>query len=154
MISDARVGAGNDGLPDLTELRTAIEGGRVKALYVMDPGPDGSIGDISWIAAARRGGRLPLLVVQGVVMTELAAAADIVLPGAACVEKDAIYTNDQGRVQGAARASAPPGDAREDWQILVNVAASLGADAAVHERRRHPPRAGRGDAGQRVCAGR
>jgi NADH-quinone oxidoreductase subunit G len=59
-------------------------------------------------------------------MTELAAAADIVLPGAAYVEKDAIYTNDQGRVQGAARASAPPGDAREDWQILVNVAASLG----------------------------
>ena len=121
-----RVGAGNDGVPDLMELRTAIEGGRVKALYVMDPGPDGSIGDIPWIGAARRGGRLPLLVVQGVVMTELAAAADIVLPGAAYVEKDAIYTNDQGRVQGAARASAPPGDAREDWQILVNVAASLG----------------------------
>jgi NADH-quinone oxidoreductase subunit G len=121
-----RVGAGNDGLPDLTELRTAIEAGRVKALYVLDPGPDGSIGDVSWIVAARRGGQLPLLVVQGVVMTELAAAADFVLPGAAYVEKDALYTNDQGRVQGTARAIAPPGEAREDWQILVNLAASLG----------------------------
>src|SRR5207247_5745295 len=68
-----RVGAGNDGLPDLTELRTAMEAGRVKALYVLDPGPDGSMGDMSWIVAARRGGQLPLLVVQGVVMTELAA---------------------------------------------------------------------------------
>src|SRR6266705_727206 len=36
------VGAGNDGVPDLTALRTVIEAGRVKALYVMDPGPDGS----------------------------------------------------------------------------------------------------------------
>jgi NADH-quinone oxidoreductase subunit G len=49
-----------------------------------------------------------------------------VLPGAAYVEKDALYTNDTGRVQGAARAVVPPGEAREDWQILVNLAASLG----------------------------
>jgi len=121
-----RVGAGNDGFPDLTELRTAVESGRVKALYLIDPGPDGSIGDVSWITAARRNGKLPLLVVQGVVMTELAASADFVLPGAAYVEKDAIYTNDQGRVQGAAGAILPPGDAREDWQILANFGSLFG----------------------------
>ena len=120
------VGAGNDGLPDLDQLRTAVEGGSVKALYVLDPGPDGSLGDVSWIVAARRSGTLPLLVVQGVLMTELAAAADFVMPGAAFVEKDAIYTNDQGRVQAASRAIAPPGEAREDWRILVNLASTLG----------------------------
>ena len=121
-----RVGAGNEGLPDLDDLRTAVDAGRVKALYVFDPGPAGSIGDVSWIVAARQRGTLPLLVVQGVLMTELAGVADFVLPGAASIEKDAIYTNDQGRVQGAARALAPPGDAREDWLILVNVAGVLG----------------------------
>jgi NADH-quinone oxidoreductase subunit G len=121
-----RVGAGNEGLPDLTELRTAVESGRVKALYVTDPGPDGSIGDVSWVADARRGGKLPLLIVQGVVMTDLARAADFVLPGAAYVEKEAIYTNDQGRVQGAAGAIAPPGEAREDWQILANFGSLFG----------------------------
>jgi len=121
-----RVSAGNDGAPDLAALRTAVQGGRVKALYVLDPGPYGSIGDVSWIIAARNAGTLPLLIVQGVVMTELTAAADFVLPGAAYVEKDAIYTNDQGRVQAASRAINPPGEAREDWQILVNLAASLG----------------------------
>jgi anaerobic selenocysteine-containing dehydrogenase len=42
------------------------------------------------------------------------------------VEKDASYTNGQGRLQGTARAVAPPGDAMEDWQILVNVGAALG----------------------------
>ena len=121
-----RVGAGNEGLPDLDDLRTAVEGGGVNALYVLDPGPESSIGDVSWILAARQSGKLPLLVVQGVLMSELAAAADFVLPGAAYVEKDAIYTNDQGRVQATSRAIAPPGDAREDWFILVSLAGALG----------------------------
>ena len=94
--------------------------------YVIDPGPDGSLGDVSWIVSARRDGGLSLLIVQGVVNTALAAAADFVLPGAAWVEKDAIFTNDQGRVQPTARALAPPGEALEDWQILMNVGRSLG----------------------------
>ena len=120
------VGRGNAGPPDLTAFRGAIEGGGIKAVYVVDPGPEGSLGDMSWLAAARHSGALPLLIVQGVVMTELAAAADIVLPGTACMEKDALYTNDQGRVQAASRAIAPPGDALEDWEILVNLGRSLG----------------------------
>jgi NADH-quinone oxidoreductase subunit G len=118
-------GAGNAGLPDLTALRTAIEGGRVKALYVIDPGPD-SLGDTSWIVAARQSGRLPLLIVQGVVSTVLTEAADFVLPGAAWVEKDALYTNEQGRVQASSRAIPPPGEAREDWEILAHVSRALG----------------------------
>jgi len=127
------VGGGNEGLPpQLADLRTAVESGRVKALYVLDPGPEGSIGDVSWIVAARRSGALPFLVVQGVLMTELASSADVVLPGAAYVEKDAIYTNEQGRVQAAAQAITPPGEAREDWLILTNVANGLGL--ALHYR--------------------
>jgi NADH-quinone oxidoreductase subunit G len=115
--------------PDLSALRAAVETGRVKVLYVLDPGPDGSLGDVRWVIDAKRNGQLPLLVVQGVLMTELCQAADIVLPGAAYVEKDATYTNEQGRVQAAAQVMIPPGDAMEDWQILVNVAVSLGVSA-------------------------
>jgi NADH dehydrogenase/NADH:ubiquinone oxidoreductase subunit G len=120
------VGKGNDGAADLSGLRLAVEAGRVTAVYVLDPGPAGSLGDVAWLAAARRSGTLPLLVVQGVVASVLTEAADFVLPGAAFVEKDATYTNDQGRVQAASSAIAPPGEALEDWQILVNVARSLG----------------------------
>jgi NADH-quinone oxidoreductase subunit G len=119
------VGRGNDGAADLSELRKAVEGGLVKALYVIDPGPD-TLGDVGWIAEARRKGLLPVLIVQGVVTTALTRVADIVLPGAAFVEKDAIYTNDQGRVQVASRAIAPPGEALEDWRILVNIGRALG----------------------------
>ncbi len=98
----------------------------MSALYVFDPGPPGSIGDTAWIVDLRAAGTLPLLIVQGVVMTDLARAADFVLPGASYVEKEASYTNEQGRLQGTSRAIPAPGDAMEDWQILVQLSAALG----------------------------
>ncbi len=55
-----------------------------------------------------------------------ARAADVVLPGAAWCEKDAIFTNSEGRVQYASRAAFPPGDAREDWSIIRALSAVLG----------------------------
>jgi anaerobic selenocysteine-containing dehydrogenase len=121
-VNGARdLGLVGSGGPDLSELRGAIEGGQVKALYVFDPGPAGSIGDVSWIVAARESGRLPLLIVQGVLQSELTAAADFVLPGASAFEKDASYTNEQGKVQGAALVVAPPGDALDDCEILAKI---------------------------------
>ena len=120
------VHAGADGSADLSAFRGQVEAGRVAALYVFDPGPEGSMGDVAWVIEAKRTGKLPLLIVQGVLMTELAKAADIVLPGTAWVEKDAAYVNIDGRLQGASRAIAAPGEAQEDWQVLVNVALALG----------------------------
>ncbi len=121
------VQASETGEPDVSAFRRLVDQGAVSALYVLDPGPDGSIGDISWIVEARRSGRIKCLVVQGPLLTGLARAADVVLPGASWVEKDASYVNRQGRLQGAARAIAPPGEAQEDWQVLVNVGLALGA---------------------------
>jgi NADH-quinone oxidoreductase subunit G len=115
-----------DAEPDLANLRGAIDQGRVAVLYVVDPGPDGSMGDLSWLVEAKKSGRLPVLIYQGVLHTELSKAADVVLPGSAWVEKDAIYTNDQGHVQAASKAINAPGEAVEDWQILTSVAAALG----------------------------
>jgi NADH-quinone oxidoreductase subunit G len=137
--------------PDIGALRSAVEGGRVTALYVFDPGPEGSLGDTAWIVEARKRGTLPLLIVQGVLMTDLARAADFVLPGASYVEKEASYSNEQGRLQGTARAIDPPGDAMEDWQILVNLAAALGVrfdyTTAAHVRADAAARAGSALAG-------
>jgi NADH dehydrogenase/NADH:ubiquinone oxidoreductase subunit G len=42
------------------------------------------------------------------------------------MEKDAAYVNQQGLVQGAAKALNAPGDAQEDWQIFVNLGLALG----------------------------
>jgi NADH-quinone oxidoreductase subunit G len=115
-----------DAEADLAGLRTAIDQGRVGVLYVLDPGPDGSMGDTQWMADARKSGRLPVLIYQGVLATALAKVADVVLPGASWVEKDATFTNDTGMVQAASKAINPPGEAVEDWQILTSVAAALG----------------------------
>jgi NADH-quinone oxidoreductase subunit G len=122
--------------PDLVELKNAVESGHVLALYVFDPGPSGSIGDISWIIAARESGRLPLLIVQGVLRTELTAAADFVLAGACSFEKDASYTNDQGKVQGAALVTAPPGDAIDDCAIFAKIGLLLDVSIATPDRAR------------------
>ena len=54
-----------------------------------------------------------------------ARIADVVLPGAAWCEKDAIFVNSEGRVQYANRATFPPGDARDDWSIIRALSAVL-----------------------------
>ncbi len=52
--------------------------------------------------------------------------ADVILPGAAYTEKDALYVNTEGRVQEAFRAVFPPGEAKEDWKILRALSEVLG----------------------------
>jgi len=112
---------------DMAALRSAVEGGKITALYVYDPGP-ATLGDVEWIISARARGALPLLVVQGVLLTPLAEAADFVLPGASSAEKETSYTNAQGRLQAAARSLPLVGDSMEDWQILVNLGKGLGVE--------------------------
>jgi NADH-quinone oxidoreductase subunit G len=51
-----------------------------------------------------------------------AELADIILPGAAYTEQSGHYTNLEGKVQKAYKASYPPGDAKEDWEIINNLA--------------------------------
>ena len=51
-----------------------------------------------------------------------AEIADIILPGAAYTEQSAHFTNLEGKVQKAYKASYPPGEAKEDWQIINELA--------------------------------
>ena len=54
-----------------------------------------------------------------------AHVADVILPAAAYSEKNAIYVNLEGRPQSTSRAAFAPGQAKEDWQIFVELAAKL-----------------------------
>jgi len=51
-----------------------------------------------------------------------AEIADIILPGAAFTEQSGHFTNLEGKIQKAYKASYPPGDAKEDWQIINDLA--------------------------------
>jgi len=55
-----------------------------------------------------------------------AHSADVVLPGAAYTEKSATYVNTEGRVQRANIAVYPPGEAKEDWRIVCELAKVIG----------------------------
>jgi predicted molibdopterin-dependent oxidoreductase YjgC len=122
--------------PDLADLKASVENGKVSALYIVNPGPSSALGDCSWIVAARESGRLPLLIVQGVMHSELTAAADFVLPGSTSFEKDGSYTNDEGIVQGAAAVIAAPGEAQDDCLVLANFAMLFGLKLSTAERAR------------------
>jgi NADH-quinone oxidoreductase subunit G len=112
------VGPGLEGEADLSGVRSAVEQGRVSVLYVLDPGPDGSMGDVQWLAEARKSGRLPVLIYQGVLATTVSKVADVVLPGLGWVEKDATLHQRSGPRAGVSRAINPPGgEAVDDWRI-------------------------------------
>ena len=88
--------------------------------------------DVVWLLAADEidADRLTnaFVVYQGHHGDRGAHIADVILPGAAYTEKDGIYVNTEGRVQYAARATFPPGEAREDWTIIRALAGRMGVN--------------------------
>ncbi len=76
--------------------------------------------------------QVPLVVYTGTNENATAALAHWVLPTAAYVEKDGTFVNCHGRVQRIGRAFPPLGDSREDWRILLDLAALLGLPLDWH----------------------
>jgi len=62
------------------------------------------------------------IIYQGSHGNKGAEIADIILPGSAYTEQDGYFTNLEGKMQKAQKASYPPGDAKEDWQIINELA--------------------------------
>tara|TARA_B100001057_G_scaffold374164_1_gene378770 strand:- start:1136 stop:3031 length:1896 start_codon:yes stop_codon:yes gene_type:complete len=62
------------------------------------------------------------IVYQGSHGDKGAEIADIILPGAAYTEQNGYFTNIEGKLQKAYKASYPPGEAKEDWQIINELA--------------------------------
>ena len=61
-------------------------------------------------------------------MTETAWQADVVLPAGAHGEKLGSFTNTNRQVQLGRPAISPPGEARQDWEIICDVAKGIGLD--------------------------
>jgi formate dehydrogenase major subunit len=68
------------------------------------------------------------LVVQDIFLTETANYADVILPASAWPEKTGTVTNTNRQVQMGRKALPCPGEAREDWSIVVELARRLGLD--------------------------
>lgn len=68
------------------------------------------------------------MIVQEVFLNETTRFADVVFPASVFAEKDGVFTNSERRVQRVRKGVDPPGDAREDWRILIDFANACGAD--------------------------
>jgi formate dehydrogenase major subunit len=114
--------------PGLTvvEIVDAAYERRIKGIYVMGENPAMSDPNAGQVRAALS--RLEHLVVQDIFLTETAAFADVILPASAFPEKDGTFTNTDRRVQLGRKAVPPPGDARQDWWIIQEIARRIGLD--------------------------
>jgi NADH-quinone oxidoreductase subunit G len=137
----ASIGVVKDGWNGFNILHTAA--GRVGALDVCALPGDCGLKAVEMIAAAGKGD-MDVMFLAGAdeINTDAlgksfvvylgthgdagAHRADVILPGAAYTEKSATFVNTEGRPQMTARATFPPGEARDDWSIIAALAQQLG----------------------------
>jgi formate dehydrogenase major subunit len=117
--------SGEKGLT-VTEILDAVHAGSIKGMYILGENPAMSDPDVTHARDALS--KLDCLVVQDIFLTETANYADIILPAAAFYEKKGTVTNTNRQVQMGRAAVTPPGEAREDWLIITQLAQRLGLD--------------------------
>ena len=111
----------------LSEMFEAMDRGDLRAIYIVGENPARSEADQT--RAVRLLSGLDHLVVQDIFLTQTAQLAHVVLPAAAgWAESEGTVTNSERRVQRVRRALEPPAGARDDIEIICDIARRLGVD--------------------------
>jgi formate dehydrogenase major subunit len=108
----------------VTEILEAVHQDQIQGMYILGENPAMSDPDVEHARDALA--KLKHLVVQDIFITETACYADVILPASAFAEKSGTVTNTNRQVQMGRPAVPPPGDAKEDWWIEVELAKRLG----------------------------
>ncbi|WP_282022393.1 formate dehydrogenase subunit alpha [Ruegeria faecimaris] len=108
----------------VTEIIDQAYAGNIKGMYIQGENPAMSDPDVGHARDALA--KLELMIVQDIFLTETANYADIILPASALYEKNGTVSNTNRQVQRVRPAVAPPGEAREDWKITVELAQRIG----------------------------
>ena len=108
----------------VVEILNEVVAGNIKGMYVMGENPAMSDPDQNHTLDGLV--KLEHLVVQDIFMIETAWFADVILPASAHAEKTGTFTNTNRQVQMGRKAIECPGDAREDWKIINDLANALG----------------------------
>jgi len=108
----------------VTEIMDAVHDGDIHGMYILGENPAMSDPDVEHARDALA--KLKHLIVQDIFITETANYADVILPASAFAEKSGTVTNTNRQVQMGRPAVSPPGEAREDWWIEVELAKRLG----------------------------
>lgn len=114
------------GKPGLTtvEIMNAAYDGKIKGMYIMGENPMLTDPDLNHTEHAIK--NLEFLVVQDIFHTETTPYADVILPASSFAEKEGTFVNSDRRVLRVRKAVELPGEAREDWKIIVAIAERMG----------------------------
>jgi len=112
--------------PGLTtvEIMQAAYDGRIRAMYIMGENPMISDPNLNHTQDALE--KMEFVVVQDIFHTETTPFADVVLPASSWAEKEGTFVNSDRRVLRVRKAVECPGEAREDWKIIHELAARMG----------------------------
>jgi formate dehydrogenase alpha subunit len=115
-------------MPGLTtvEIVNAAYDGKIKGLYIMGENPMVTDPDLNHTEAGFR--NLDFLLVQDIFLTETAKLAHLVLPASTFAEKEGTFVNSDRRVLRVRKAVELYGEAREDSQIIIDIAKAMGYD--------------------------
>jgi formate dehydrogenase major subunit len=120
----------NKGLT-VVEIMHAIKDDIIKGMYIMGENPAMSDPDVSHAREALA--KLEHLVVQDLFLTETAWHADVILPASAHAEKSGTFTNTNRQVQISRPVINPPGEARQDWELIQEIAQRIGLTWAYRD---------------------
>ena len=109
---------------DAYELFRKIDAGQIKGLISICFNPKVSLPDNSFIQRALE--KLEFYVAIDFFLNETARHADIVLPGSLQEEDEGVVAQVEGRVIKINKAVDCPGEARQDWRIIQDIAKALG----------------------------
>ena len=93
-------------------------------MYIMGENPLMSEPDLDHARHALS--KLQFLAVQDIFLTETAEFADVILPASTALEKAGTFTNTDRRVQIGRPALQPPGEARQDWELICELGSRMG----------------------------
>ena len=111
----------------LDQMMSGLHDGRVRALYLVGENPAHTEPNLHHVEEGLA--RLEFVVSQDIFLNDTAREyADVVLPASSFAEKEGTFTNTERRVNRVRRAIPCPGEAREDWRIVLDLADALGAD--------------------------
>ena len=117
-----------DDKPGLTtvEMMNQAYDGLIKGMYIEGENPAMSDPDVLHARTAMA--KLEHLIVQDLFLTETAFYADVVFPASAVAEKTGTFINSDRTVQMGRQAVDAPGEARQDWWIIQEIARRLDLD--------------------------
>lgn len=113
------------------EIMNAAHEGIIKGMYIMGENPVVTDPNQNHTIEALK--KMDFLVVQDIFETETTEYADVILPAASLFEKDGTVVNSDRRVLRLRKAIHSPGEARQDWRIIIDIAKRMAYDIGEYQ---------------------